>query len=106
MGQQASLDRRHLLATAMSAWHSVTVMVEHEANKEGRKVGRLYRAVQSVVLCDSSRVVAIVGKNVPFGRAKTPLSEPFVRAWLKRELNWVGVVDPRSLFAWTYFLRA
>jgi hypothetical protein len=44
--------------------------------------------------------------DIPLGRAKTPDSEPFNSALLKRLVNCASVVPPRELLAWTYFLRA
>jgi hypothetical protein len=52
------------------------------------------------------RVVTVVGKDVPLGRAKAPLSEPLCSALLNWAVNWASVAPPRLLLAWTYFLMA
>lgn len=45
-------------------------------------------------------------RNVPLGRVKAPVSEPLVRARLKREVNCASGTLPSELLARTYFLRA
>jgi hypothetical protein len=45
-------------------------------------------------------------EDVPFGRAKTPDSEPLARARLNREVKVASLTLPSELLARTYFLRA
>lgn len=48
----------------------------------------------------------IVRFDVPFGRANTPLSDPFWSALLNWEVKVASVTPARLLLAKTYFLRA
>lgn len=64
------------------------------------------RAMPTRGLHDSSRVKLIVGVTVPFGRAKTPVSEPFRSAVLKCEVKTPSETLSRLLLACTYFLMA
>lgn len=54
----------------------------------------------------SAGFASFTGPEAPFGRAKTPLSEPLLRARLKRLLNWASGTLSSLLLARTYFLSA
>ena len=95
-----------LLATTRSVECAKTITGTREENDGDVEDGTLCWVVQSLEPRDASPVVAIVGKNVPFGRAKTPLSDPLCSAWLKWLEKEASLIPPRELFAWTYFLRA
>jgi len=51
-------------------------------------------------------LASFTGPEAPFGRAKTPVSDPLLSARLNRELNWASGTLSSLLFARTYFLRA
>lgn len=59
-----------------------------------------------VALWVRSNVDVIDRSDVPFGRAKTPLSEPFWRARLNCAVKTASLTPVRLLLAWTYFLMA
>ena len=57
-------------------------------------------------VADALCIERIDHNNVPFGRAKTPDSEPFWSAWLKWVENALSETPSRLLLARTYFLIA
>lgn len=55
---------------------------------------------------DDAMIDRLETEYIPFGRAKTPLSEPRCRALLNWVVKAASLTPERLLLAWTYFLMA
>ena len=94
------------METARSAEQREDVDISDKMDEGHDEVDTVHREMQTSQSKHQKGVVTIVGGDVPFGRAKTPLSEPFWSALLNWEVKAASETPPRLLLVWTYFLMA